>query len=280
MEIDNEYDFLANLLFDGRAIEAIGRDLPLNTDDYPIIEDLTPRALMRRTELENVEFSLEKRPKRFPGILDSEDILASEFHEFSERMSQCYLARSHVIKSYIRLLKGGKGILGKLASAEEAVAPLETSSRYRAFIDRSRGNALLAARKDAQAALRYERSDALEPNHLKTLNGLGKALLRAGEGERAAELLQRSLALDESQHRPRRFIAEHRVEARKLPAAQYAEPLSRVGADEPGMPGVVAADRVRVECEEYFSDSLGEKAGHRPDWALRLRRFPASLSGV
>jgi spermidine synthase len=218
--IDNEYDFLANFLFDDSEIAAIGGDLPLNTDNYPIIEYLTPRALMRRTELENVEYFLGKRAGRFPGILELDSLTPSEFREFNQRMSRYYVARSHIIKAHILLLKGGKGMLEELASAERAVSPLETSSRYRAFIYRGRGDGLLARKQDEAAAGYYEKSDALEPNQPKTLNGLAQALLRTGKSQRAVELFERSLALDEGQLLPRPFIAGHLIETGNLPAAR------------------------------------------------------------
>jgi len=218
--IDNEYDFLANLLFDESELAAIGGDLPLNTDDYPIIEYLTPRALMRKTELENVEYFLGRRADRFPGVLELGNLTPAEFREFNERMRRYYVARSHVIRAHILLLKGGKGILEELAKAEEAVAPLQTSSLYRAFVYRGRGDGLLANKQYREAIRYYEMSDALEPEEPDTLSGLGRALFLAGEQERGSEFLARSLAIEENQALPRVLLAQHRMAHQQAASAR------------------------------------------------------------
>lgn len=218
--IDNEYDLLANYLFDEDDIADIGRGLPLNTDDYPIIEYLTPRALMRRTELENIEYFLAKRASHFPGILDLSTLTPDEFAVFSSRMEKYFTARGHLINAHIRLLEGARGAISELVKAEEAVAPWETSSHYRAFVYRSRGEALLQQGR-ADDAIRYlAQSDALHAAQPRTLNNLGRALFASGETERAVDLFEQSLLIDADQIVPRTYIAWQLIAREEVDAAR------------------------------------------------------------
>ena len=63
-----------------------------------------------------------------------------------------------------------------------------------------RGQALLARRHHAQAAVVLARADALEPRHGSILEPLGRAYFMSGQLERAAETFEALLGVDPSSH--------------------------------------------------------------------------------
>jgi Flp pilus assembly protein TadD len=63
-----------------------------------------------------------------------------------------------------------------------------------------RGQALMARRHHAQAAIVLERAARLEPARGSILEPLGRALFMSGQLERAAEAFEALLAIDPSSH--------------------------------------------------------------------------------
>ena len=61
-----------------------------------------------------------------------------------------------------------------------------------------RGQALLASRHHAQAAIVLERADRLEPGKASILEALGRAYFNSGQHEPARETFERVLELDPS----------------------------------------------------------------------------------
>lgn len=81
--------------------------------------------------------------------------------------------------------------------AAGAPAPGERDSAYELL---QRGQALLAQRHHAQAAVVLERAARLEPGRGSILEPLGRACFMAGDLERAAEVFEALLAVDPSSH--------------------------------------------------------------------------------
>lgn len=77
------------------------------------------------------------------------------------------------------------------------LTPGETESAYELL---QRGQALLARRHNAQAAVVLERAARLEPGRGSILEPLGRALFMSGQLERAAEAFDALLAVDPSSH--------------------------------------------------------------------------------
>ena len=63
-----------------------------------------------------------------------------------------------------------------------------------------RGQALLAGRHHAQAAIVLERADRLEPDRASILEALGRAYFNSGQHEPARATFERLLELDPSAH--------------------------------------------------------------------------------
>jgi len=63
-----------------------------------------------------------------------------------------------------------------------------------------RGQALLASRHHAQAAIVLERADRLEPGKASILEALGRAYYNSGQAEAARATFERLLAIDPSAH--------------------------------------------------------------------------------
>jgi spermidine synthase len=218
--IDNEYDFLANFLFDQDAIRESGVALPINTDDYPIIEYMTPRALGQRTMLENIEYFLGKRAPHLPPIVDLTKLSSAELDVFTRRMPIYFRAREHIIKAHLRVLKREGGILREIRLAEESSAPHPTASYYAAWIRMRRGNAL-RRNGEFEASLRILRSaNRLRPDHPPILTALGLATHANGNDREALALLERSLELDDLQVEPRSELAAILLELGEIPRAR------------------------------------------------------------
>jgi Flp pilus assembly protein TadD len=81
------------------------------------------------------------------------------------------------------------------AAAAGGPAPGEPESAYELL---QRGQALLAGRHHAQAAIVLERAARLEPARGSILEPLGRALFMAGQLERAAEAFEALLEVDPS----------------------------------------------------------------------------------
>lgn len=63
-----------------------------------------------------------------------------------------------------------------------------------------RGQALLASRHHAQAAIVLERADRLEPSKASILEALGRAYFNSNQPERARATFERMLEIDPSAH--------------------------------------------------------------------------------
>ena len=83
------------------------------------------------------------------------------------------------------------------AASAGGPAPGEPESAYELL---QRGQALLAGRHHAQAAIVLERAARLEPARGSILEPLGRALFMAGQLERAAEAFEALLEVDPSSH--------------------------------------------------------------------------------
>jgi Flp pilus assembly protein TadD len=76
--------------------------------------------------------------------------------------------------------------------------PPETAERETAYELFQRGQALLASRHHAQAAIVLERADRLEPAKASILEALGRAYFNSGQHEPARATFERVLELDPS----------------------------------------------------------------------------------
>lgn len=82
-------------------------------------------------------------------------------------------------------------------ASADAPTPGEPESAYELL---QRGQALLARRHSAQAAIVLERAARLEPARGSILEPLGRALFMTGQLERAAETFEALLEVDPSSH--------------------------------------------------------------------------------
>ena len=205
--IDDEFDFLANYLFGNEAIEEIGAELPLNTDDYPIIEFMTPKALLGRTTAKNVDYFLDRRVSTMPSIVDLSGLAPDEFMEFNGRMQKHFKARRYIIESYPNFLNRTAGILPRLELAQKTAAPHSTSSHYIAFVYRSRARGLALSGDHRAAIKNFEMALDLNPDDTQTLTWLALSLEANNEQSRAADFFGRSLTLDEKQVLPHISLA-------------------------------------------------------------------------
>lgn len=76
--------------------------------------------------------------------------------------------------------------------------PDETAEHESAYELLQRGQALLASRHHAQAAIVLERADRLEPRKASILEALGRAYFNSGQHEPARETFERVLEIDPS----------------------------------------------------------------------------------
>jgi Flp pilus assembly protein TadD len=83
------------------------------------------------------------------------------------------------------------------AASADGPAPGEPESAYELL---QRGQALLAGRHHAQAAIVLERAARLEPARGSILEPLGRAFFMSGQLERAGETFEALLAVDPSSH--------------------------------------------------------------------------------
>jgi tetratricopeptide (TPR) repeat protein len=219
--VDDAYDFLANYLFDEREISEIGEGLPLNTDDYPIIEYRTPRAVMKPTEYGNVNYFLGKRVAEFPGIVDMRSLPPAESDHFYSRMRKQFRARGHVIRAHLNLLGAGGDVMAELEKAEELAAPHTTASHYVAELLLSGARRLMVQKGEYEEATQlFRRAERRRPDHPETLRLLGRAMFMQGKRGQALNLFERSLLLDEAQIEPRIFIARSLIARRKFTRAR------------------------------------------------------------
>jgi len=205
--IDNEYDFLSNYLFDQDTIREFGKGLPVNTDDYPIIEYMTPRSLTERTEFDNIKYFLRKRASHFPDILDLSSVSPAELMEFNRLMPMYFQAREHVIEAHLKDLKGARGLLHEIRLAEKSTAPYPTASSYSAWIHMRMGLRSHRKGRAAQAVRYLDRANQLRSDHPPILTELGIAKLARGDLKEAQALLERSLELDELQLKALQAVA-------------------------------------------------------------------------
>lgn len=218
--IDNAHDFLANYLFDESAIEEFGTGLPLNTDDYPIIEYMTPRAVVRQTEGQNVAFFLSRRAKSFPDIVDLGASSPGEVEEFKAIQAAYYEARRHVMEVHMRRFYGGGGIGAEIVAAEQLVSPRTTASYYLAYVFHSAGTMSLGQKNFRQALGFLEKAYSYRANSPQIMSSLALALLRNGERRRSLDLFEKSLRMDENQVLPRIHIADELVDRNELARAR------------------------------------------------------------
>lgn len=78
--------------------------------------------------------------------------------------------------------------------------PEHDEDRESAYALLQRGQALLARRHHAQAAVVLARADRIEPGRGSILEPLGRAYLMAGQVERAVETFEALLEVDPSSH--------------------------------------------------------------------------------
>jgi Flp pilus assembly protein TadD len=132
-------------------------------------------------------------------------------------------------------------------------SPDEAGEHESAYELLQRGQALLASRHHAQAAIVLERADRLEPRKASILEALGRAYFNSGQPEPARATFERILELDPS-----------------APYAHYAlgQSLKRLGRREE------ARTHLRMACalspeSSLYSDALARlgpppEAGSRP----------------
>jgi Flp pilus assembly protein TadD len=78
--------------------------------------------------------------------------------------------------------------------------PSSTDPRETAYDLLQRGEALLASRHHAQAAIVLERASRLEPGKASILEALGRAYFNSGQHSRARDTFRELLELDPSAH--------------------------------------------------------------------------------
>jgi Flp pilus assembly protein TadD len=132
-------------------------------------------------------------------------------------------------------------------------SPDEAGEHESAYELLQRGQALLASRHHAQAAIVLERADRLEPRKASILEALGRAYFNSGQPEPARATFERILELDPS-----------------APYAHYAlgQSLKRLGRRDE------ARTHLRMACalspkSSLYSDALARlgpppEAGSRP----------------
>lgn len=207
--IDNEFDFLANYLFDQSRIPQIGEGLPLNTDDYPIIEFLAPRSLSRRTEMENLEFYLDLRDPQAPDLIDTSNLPAERALAITSRYAQYFAAREHVMSAHLeRWQSAGEDaswIEQAYAAAREA-APYPIATEYLALAHRAAGYWFAGHEMPELGRRELLRSLDLKPDDTETLNMAGTLLWERGQRDDGLALFRRSYALDDTQVYPMPYI--------------------------------------------------------------------------
>jgi len=207
--IDNELDFLANYIFDQSKIAEVGAGLPLNTDDYPIVEFLAPRSLSRQTEMENLEYYLDLRDSVAPDLIRTEILSAARTPAIASRYAQYYAARGHVMTAHLERWQSGSRSASWVEhaySAAREAEPYPVATEYLALAHRAAGN-WFAANNDPERGLReLLRSLNLQPDDVGTLNGAGTLLWGSGQRDEALNLFRRSYAVDDAQVYPMPYI--------------------------------------------------------------------------
>ncbi len=200
--IDNEYDLLAHYLFDQDAIPGIGSGLPINSDDLPIIEYLTPRNATRQTVQENVEYYQAMRAERFPEIVDFEGLSEAEIAEFRQKMPGYFQAREHIATAHLKEIANERGILRELRSAEQATAPHPTATYYAAWMRGRVGRQFVNVGQPVRAVNLLQLANRQRPDYPPILDDLGRALLAVGNLPGARAALERSIELNDRRLAP------------------------------------------------------------------------------
>ena len=222
--IDNEFDFLANYLFDETLIPEIGSGLPLNTDDYPIIEFLAPRSVLRDNQNENLLYYLDRRVLKAPGLIDTSNLSAERAGDVARRFEQYFAAREHIIKTHLGTLGSDYSWLVEARAAAERAAPYPIASYYLAEIHRVAGRLAYEQNQHDMALGEYQRSLALFPDNLEALNTAGLLLWEDGRKQEAFGVFRHSLEIDSVQTYPLPFLAEDSIMRGELSeAAAYID---------------------------------------------------------
>ncbi|MEE8120933.1 MAG: hypothetical protein V3T55_05360, partial [Anaerolineales bacterium] len=206
--IDNEFDFLANYLFDQSRIAEIGEGLPLNTDNYPIIEFLAPRSLLRQTVNENLLYYLNFRAAEAPNLIDMSNLSEVQAAEIRGRFEQYYGARWHVMRA--QLGRGNEDMqwVTEAYNAARVASPYPIATAYLADLHRLAGRNAISNNQAEIAMREYGRSLELQPNHLPALNTMGTLLWSADRLVEALDLFKRSFEIDNSQVKPLWYLAQ------------------------------------------------------------------------
>jgi len=218
--IDNEFDLLANYLFDQSRIAEIGEGLPINTDDYPIIEFLAPRSLSRRTEHENLVFYVGAREADAPDLLDLSAVSPDRAAAIRARQERYFAARHHVMQTHIGLLGLSKDWIAEIYAAERTAAPYPIATAYLAMVHRLAGEFAREAGEHERALLEYERSLVLERDNTEALNAMGTLLWNQRRHEEALTYFARSRQVDEHQVYPLPYLVHGRLAAGDLGGAR------------------------------------------------------------
>jgi spermidine synthase len=231
--IDNEFDFLANYLFDQSQIPEIGDQLPVNTDDYPIIEFLAPRSFMRTTETENLLYYLNFRADEPPDLIEESALSATLADQVRGRFEQYYQARSHVMRAHIgRLGQGDIPWLEEAYAAERRASPFPIATAYLAALHRIAASDAMTNNQYQFAIREYQRSLELDPDDIHSLNNAGYLLWQTGRREEALRLLQHSYDLDADQIYPLPFLADALIAQGQLRLAEeYLDRCLRMDED-------------------------------------------------
>ncbi len=222
--IDNEFDFLANYMFDETLIPEIGSGLPLNTDDYPIIEFLAPRSILRNTENENLIYYLDRRILEAPDLIDTSNLSMERAADIEKRFDQYFEARAHIMKAHVGTLGENYPWLVEARAAAQVTAPHPIASHYLAEIHRLAGRLAFEQEQYELALEEYQRSLTLLPDDLEALNAAGFLFWEDGQRQKALSLFKLSFEIDGDQIYPLPFLAEDSIDRGQLTeAAAYID---------------------------------------------------------
>lgn len=205
--IDNEFDFLANYLFDQSRIAEIGEGLPTNTDDYPIIEFLAPRSILRQTPNENLVYYLNFRAPEADDLIDVRNMPKARADQIRTRYAQYREARWHVMRAHLGTLGEDIPWVREAYAAARRASPYPIATNYLAWLHRRAAYHATEAKRIPIALREYQRSLQLQPDHLATLYQAGGLLWEVGRHKQAIEVFKRSVELDNDQTFPLAFLA-------------------------------------------------------------------------
>ncbi|GJM43996.1 MAG: spermidine synthase [Gemmatimonadota bacterium] len=205
--IDNAYDFLSNFLFDETSIPEITRGVPLNTDNYPIIEYMTPRALFRNTVKENVSYFLTERE---PDARECLQLIAAEQRPDAEEvLTKYYRAKTSIIAAHLNSLDGDyRQMLEDIARAIEVARPHSFGTYYIADAYSQVGRMLLVQGERERAMGFLEKALGYRDDEIEMMNLYAEELLRDGKRKRALEWFRRSLEVEPAQTKARYYLAQ------------------------------------------------------------------------